>query len=186
MPGQLRDIKDLQDELDAAGPRGVTKQDLLDALQSQAKVGGSFSINAGAAPDEQLTLAGGWNRIDCWQRSIDTQGVQDGLQDADGAKGRYRIANAAAGDYTVDAFLRFTPDTDGTYEIRFAVDDGAGNMTTSPYHDAVTTTAGTEALLIVNNGVIKGLGGNQYLQLEIRGPTGANLIISYGQWGCQR
>ena len=178
MAGNLRDIKELEAEIEAAGLRGITKQQILDALKSQSKVGGAMSINAG---DTGFTLAGGWNRIDTWNRSIDTQGVQDGLADETDAGGWYRIRNAAAGDYTCSAAIRFTGSLAGEYEIRIGHAGG-----TTPYHDAVTIEAGVEAQLAIAAAVIKDVARGERLQLEMRGPNGSTVTISYGQFGVWR
>jgi len=182
MAGQLRDIKELSAAIEAAGLRGIGKQEILDALQSQIKVGGCFSIRDGVAP---IVIAAGWNRIDTWERSIDTQGVRDGLADPTDPGGWYRISNAAAGDYTISATIRFTADVAGDYTIRAAIDDGT-TVNNTVYHDAVTVEAGGTGHLAIAAAVLKDVSRNERLQLEIKGPNGASVTIQYGQFGIQR
>lgn len=183
MAGTLRDIRELEAEIEAAGLRGITKQQILDALKSQAKVGGCMSINGGTTP---ITIAGGWNRIDTWDRSIDTHGVKDGLTDATDPGGWYRISNAASGDYTVTGSIRFTATSAGTYEMRVAIVQEDLIVKTTPYRDAVTITAGGGGVLSIAGGVIKDVARKERLQLEIKGPNGSQVTIAYGQFGVQR
>ena len=77
MAGNLRDIKELEAEIEAAGLRGITKQQILDSLRSQAKVAASLSLRNDAT---QTTVAG-WNRLDLFDTARSTQGIFDGLTD---------------------------------------------------------------------------------------------------------
>lgn len=191
MPGNLREIKDIEAEVEAAGLRGITKQQILDALRSQAKVGGAMSINGGTTP---MTIAAGWNRIDAWERSIDTQGVADGLAYVTDPGGWYRVSNAAAGDYTCSAAIRALVSDAGDYEIRLATvdDQDPAVKSTTPYHDKVTASADQVIHLSIAAAVIKDMGvadngvRKRYLQLEIKGPNGADVTIQYGQFGVWR
>ena len=184
MAGTLRDIRELETEIEAAGLRGITKQQILDALKSQAKVGGCMSINGGTTP---FTLSGGsWNRINVWERSVDTQGVQNGLVQPVDPGGYYKIRNVAGGDYTVGAYLRFTASLAATYEIRVAVIQEDLTVKSSPYHDAVTLTAGAMGILTLQNGIIKDVSRNERIQLEIKGVNNSQITITHGQFGVQR
>ena len=183
MAGNLRDIKEIESEIEAAGLRGITKQQILDSLRSQAKVGGALSIKDGTTP---FTIAGGWNRIDVWTRSVDTQGIKDGLADETDAGGWFRISNAAAGDYTCSASVRFTVDTDGDYDIRIAVVDDQGAVSTTPYLDSVSVVAGASSHMAIAGAVLKDIGRDERLQLEMRGPNGSQVTITNGQFGVQR
>lgn len=185
MPGNLRDIKELEAEVEARPKRGITKQDLLDLLQSQAKVAGTLLINGGAAPDQQLTIAAGWNRIDVWERSIDTQGVRDGLTDETDPGGWFRISNAAAGDYSMTGRLRAVVSDAGDYEIRAAHFDGV-DVQNTPFHDKVTAVADEEITLAFDTGIEKDVARDERLQMEIRGPNGATVTILYGQFAVWR
>jgi hypothetical protein len=183
MAGNLRDIKEIEAEIEAAGLRGITKQQILDTLRSQAKVGGTLSVKDGDTP---LTIAGGWNRIDVWTRSIDTQGIKDGLTDETDAGGWYRVSNAAAGDYTCSASVRFTVDTDGDYDFRIAIVDDQGAVSTTPYQDSASVLAGGVGHVAIAGAVLKNVGRNERLQLEVRGPNGSQVTITYAQFGVQR
>jgi len=186
MAGQLRVIAELEADIEARGLRGVTKQDLLDILKSQAKVAGTLNINKATSPDTDIVILPGWNRIDVWEASRDTQGVQDGLNDTP-AKGRFKIKNNADGDYTVSATLRFTVDTAGLYEIRVEKVE-ADEITTSDtlWQDAATLEVGEQGHLAIASALIKNVLKNEYLQLSIKGPNGSTVTINYGQFGVQR
>ena len=184
MAGNLKAIAALQAEIEAAGPRGITKQEILDTLQSLAKVGGTLSIKDGT---DTYLIAAGWNRIDVWSAARDTQGVKDGLDDPTDPGGWYEIKPAAAGDYTVNASVRFTTDTDGEYSIRVGIKDGVtGELSSAPYQDAVTTVAGITTQLSISVGIVKGLGKNDRIYLEMRGENGAVVTPVYGQFGIVR
>jgi len=190
--GDIKRLTTLEADIAGLDPvgRAYTPEMLADLIRSVDKTGGTLNINKGTSPDRDVTLAAGWNRIDVWETSRDTQGVQDGLADVPPA-GRFQIkSNAnvdASGDYSVSAHLRFTVDTDGLYEIRAEkVESDEITITDTLWQDAVTMTAGTQEHVVIQDGLIKTVLGGEYLQLSIKGPNGAVVTINYGQFGVQR
>jgi hypothetical protein len=183
MAGQLKPISTLQTELETAGNWGITKQALLDILQSLVKVGGSMSITAGTTP---ITLGANWKRIDTWERSIDTQGVVAGLNDATDPGGYYRVPPAGVGDYSISASVRATVSVAGDYELRLVtVLDGVTTVT--PYRDKVAVPAGSTTFhMMIGNGTVKNILPQTRMQLEIKGPNGAVVTITHGSWGVLR
>lgn len=186
----LRDVKEFILDIESRDPEGrtVVPQDLADMLQSLAKVGGCMSFNEGAAVQVKT---GNWTRIDGWQRSIDTQGVKDGLDDLVDPGGWYKINNAAAGDYTISCALRFTVDKDGDYEIRVATaNDGAVPETfdsfNTPYHDRVTLLAGEQGSLNISGAIVKDIARGERIQIEFKAPNNAGITPTFGTFGVQR
>jgi hypothetical protein len=175
MAGNLNNIPAIQARVEAQGFRETTKQELLDTLQSEDKVGGCFSSSAATTP---MTLLAGWNRIDVWERSIDTQGLTDGLTDPTDPGGWYEIDTATEGSYTMGAKLRFSGDTAGDYNIQIG---GA-----SVYRDAVTLGVGEQGLLLLTNCIVNSVPAGTRIQLEMSGPNGAVVTITYGQFGMVR
>lgn len=191
MAGNLRDIREIETEIESVGLRGITKQQILDSLRSQAKCGGTMSIFDGVTP---FIIAPGWNRVDVWKRSIDTQGVADGLNDATDPGGWYKITNAAAGDYTITCALRCHVTSAGAYEVRVAVvtDQDPAVILTTPYRDKVIAEENSVIHLAVAAGIVKDMGVNvegvrkRLLQVEMRGPNGSTVTPLYGQFGVWR
>jgi hypothetical protein len=186
MAGNLKAIAALQAEIEAEGFRGISKQELLDTLQSLAKVGGTQSLKqelgVASAP-----LTAGFNRIDVWETSRDTQGVQEGLDDPTDPGGWYEIKPAASGDYTVNSSLRFTVDIEGLYTLRVGVQDGVtGDKGGASYQDAAVVPVGVTAQLSISGGIVKGLGKNDRIYMEMKGENGAIVTAYYGQFGIVR
>jgi len=187
----LKDMKEFIADLESRDPEGrtITHVDIADLGQSLAKVGGCMSFNEASAVQVTNPL---WNRIDGWERSIDTQGVQDGLDEVP-PEGWYKVNRPAAGDYTVSCALRFTVDTDGDYEIRIAVADDQAvpdtwESSNTPYHDQTSLLAGQEGTLNISGAVIKGVSEDfvQRLQIEYRGPNGSEITPVFGTFSVQR
>jgi hypothetical protein len=184
MAGNLRAIADLEAEITAEGFRGITKQQLLDTLQSLAKVGGTLSVKDNVTP---FTVSAGFNRIDVFDTARDTQGVQDGLNDGVDPGSWFQIKANGAGDYTVNANVRFSADTAGTYALRVGIKDGiTDDESGATYRDGVTVPIGVTAQLVISGGIIKGLKTGDKLYLELMGENGANVTIFYGQFGIVR
>ena len=183
MAGNLKSISELQAEVESAGYRGISAQTLLDTLQSLAKVAGTMVLND---PLPQAALSQGWNRVDGWSLSFDTQGVKSGLDDPTDPGGYYSINVNAGGDYTCSAMLRFVSDIDGLYELRIAKRDSGGSASYIQYQDAINVVAGDTAQLNIASGLIKGVSNDDRLQLEIKGPNGAVVTAVYAQFGVQR
>lgn len=187
MAGNLEAIKDLEARLGAAGQRGITKQDILDILVSQAKVAGAFSVRS----DVPQTTVGGWNRLDVFDAARSTQGVADGLGDATDAGSWWKVRNAAAGDYTCDMSLRFSADTDGKYDFRLthATDALVPNVFVSefsPFQDSVTVVAGEVAHVAISSALLKDIARLERIQVEYRGPNGSIITAHFGQFGVAR
>lgn len=187
MAGNLRDIKELEAEIEAAGLRGITKQQILDSLRSQAKVAASLSLR----DDATQTTVAGWNRLDLFDTARSTQGIFDGLTDETDPGAWVQVRNAAAGDYTCDMALRFTADTNGTYEFRitYATDTAVPGTYVgqfSPYRDAVTVVAGEVAHVAIAAALLKDVARNERLQVEYKGPNNSVITGHKGQFGAQR
>jgi hypothetical protein len=175
MSGTLSSIPALQDDITAEGFRSVNKQYLNDILQSNAKVAGCFSISAGTVP---IILAPSWNRVDIWERSIQTQGLIDGLDDLVDPGGWYEIDDDTAGDYTMGGTVRFTGDLAGAYNVQIG---GA-----SVYRDSVTIVAGGEGKISFTNCIVNQVLSGEKIQMEVSGPNGAVMLITYSQFGIVR
>ena len=175
MAGNLNNIPAIQARVEAQGFRETTKQELLDTLQSEDKVGGCLSSSAATTT---FILAPSWNRIDVWERSIDTQGLTDGLTDPTDPGGWFEIDEFTEGSYTMGAKLRFSGDTAGDYNIQIG---GA-----SVYRDSVTLGAGEVGLLLLTNCIVNSVPAGTRIQLEMSGPNGAEVLITYGQFGMVR
>ncbi len=183
MPGQLREVQELQDAVEASGFRGTRKQDLLDTLQGQAKIGGAFHLNGGAA---DFTIVNGWNRLDVWTAAVDTQGIKDGTADATDPGGWFGITNPGAGDYDFRASFRFSATLAGEYEIRVAYVESDGTINNTPFHDAFVLGAGGSGQLVIAAGVRKNLLKDERLQLEMRAPNGSVITPLFGAFGAFR
>lgn len=187
MAGNLRDVREIEAEIEAAGLRGITKQQILDTLRSQAKVAASLSLREDAT---QTTVAG-WNRLDLFNTARSTQGVFDGVEDATDPGAWVQVRNAAAGDYTCDCSLRFSADTDGTYDFRitYASDEAVPDTYESqfsPCMDSVTVVAGEVAHVAIIAALLKDVARDERLQVEYRGPNGSVITGHVGQFGVQR
>ena len=183
MAGNLKAIADLQGEIESAGLRGIGKQALLDTLQSLAKVAGTMSLDA---PSIAEPLSAGWNRVDIWNRSRDTQGVKDGLDSPQDPGGWYKINRAASGDYSCNASIRFTTDTDGLYQMRISKVLGNGDPGGNSDFDAVDTVAGITTQLTIVSSLLKNVDNDDRLQVEVKGPNGAVITALFGQFGVSR
>ncbi len=184
MAGNLKSVSDLKAAIAASGPRGITKQDLEDILQSLDKVGGTLSLKGGETP---LLLNAGWNRLDVFTASRDTQGVRDGLADELDPGSWFDIRPIAAGDYTLSANLRFTADLAGTYQVRVGIRSGVDGTTSSAtYQDAETLEAGEKAQFILSSVLVKDLGKGDRIYLEMKGTNGASVTATNGQFGVAR
>ena len=183
MAGNLRAIADIQAEVETAGFRGINAQTLLDTLQSLVKVAGTMSLDD---PISTPPIGAGWNRVDIWDQSRDTQGVKDGLDDPDDPGGWYRINRVASGDYSCNANLRFTTDLEGLYQMRIARVDENGDPLTSSDQDVVDAPAGVTVQLTIVSALIKNVDNGNKLQVEVKGPNGAVITGLYGQFGVQR
>ncbi|MEW8253767.1 MAG: hypothetical protein AB2747_05395 [Candidatus Thiodiazotropha taylori] len=179
----LRDIDQAVAELEAAGPRSTTKEMVANLLFSLARVGGVMFKRNGTDP---MTIAAGWNRIDTWDNMRDTRGVQDGLQDTTDPGGWMKVRNAGSGMWIGSASIRFNTDTAGRYEIRIGHLDDTGAVIVEPYQDEAEFPAGNDNLMVVSQFLIKNLLAQHKLQLEIRGPNGAVITITHGQFGAFR
>jgi len=186
MAGTLQDIRELEALIESRGDYGITKQDILDLLKSQAKVGGVLFVNDGVAPDQEFVIQPGWNRVDVWERGIDTQGLQDGLNDATDPGGWYHVKPAGAGDYSFSAALRLQVSEAGTYRMRVAhiLEDATVNLT--PFQDEVYVPEAGVVGLVVASGIEKNVERDERLQLELKGPNGATVLVRYGQFGVWR
>ena len=187
MAGNLRDINELEAEIESAGLRGITKQQILDSLRSQAKVSGSLCLRANVLQ----TTAAGWNRLDVFDTARSTQGIFDGLDDVTDPGAWFQIRNAAAGDYICDFVLRFTAATAGKYDFRIthatdAVTPGVYVGEFSPYQDSVTLTAGQMAHVAISSALLKDVARNERIQIEYKGPNNSIITAHFGQFGAQR
>lgn len=188
MAGTLRDIRELEAEIEAAGLRGITKQQILDSLRSQAKVAGVLSVRDGVTA--QTTVAG-WNRLDLFDTSRDTQGVAEGLTDPTDPGGWYFVRNAAKGDFTCSLFARVTSDTDGDYDFRITTANDSAVPDTwesafSPVIDTVALVAGVEGTVNIAASMMKDVQAQERIQVEFRGPNNSQVTVSTAQFGIQR
>lgn len=168
MPGTLKDMRELEEELDTlraqidgAGDWGITKADildfldkLLDVVKSNVGVAGSLRLSGGTTTE---TISGGWNRMDIFTSSRDTQGLRDGLADATDPGGWFEVLNSGAGNWMIGFAVRFTAVTAGTWEIRVATALDAGSASGVQYEDAVTAGAGEEVVLAIPQILVKNL-----------------------------
>lgn len=187
MAGNLKAIKDLIAHIESLGRQAMSKQDILDILVSHAKVAGTLSLRT----DQTQTTLAGWNRLDVFDTARSTQGVFEGLGDVTDPGAWWQIRNAAAGDYTCSMSLRFTADTDGTYDFRIthATDDLVPTVYESefsPFQDSVTLVAGEVVHVAISSAIIKDLGAKERIQVEYRGPNGSVMTAHKGQFGIQR
>ena len=187
MAGNLEAIKDLEARIDSAGSRGITKQDILDVLVSQAKVAGTLFLRDEATQ----TTVGGWNRLDVFDLAQSTQGIFDGRSDEADAGSYWTVRNAAAGDYTCNLNLRFSTDTDGEYTFRLttAIDelgDGVYVNQGSPYQDELIAVAGETSVASIVDALLKDVGRLDRIQVEFKGPNGSVITAHKGQFGVGR
>lgn len=184
MSGTLKEINSLEQTIEAAGYRGVNAQMVLDLLRSLAKVGGTLNQKDGTSPVSDQTLASGWNPINIWEASRDTQGVKDMLDTAEGA---FLVKSNGGGDYTINAKVRFVADQAGTYDLRAEVVEIDGTSTRfTLYQDSVDIDAGGQGLLIIAGGLIKDCVKDEKLRLAMRGPNGAEVTFQFGQFNIER
>lgn len=181
----LREINAFITDIESRPPEGrsITQEDFADVLQSLAKVSGAMALST---PTPLTALAAGWNRVDAFDVSRDTQGVQDGINDLTDPGGWFQIKNQGGGDYTCSGMLRFASDTAGTFEMRVSQVDELGNETTTPFQDAVVVAVGETAQLNIASALVRGVVTGQRLQLSVKGPNGAIATVIYGQFGVQR
>jgi hypothetical protein len=185
----LRDIKEFITDIEGRDPEGrtLTQGDIADILQSLAKVGGVMSFR-NQTPTVQPVSAG-WFRLDAFDNSNDTQGVQDGIGAATDPGGYFTVKNNADGDYTCTAMIRFISDTDGFYELRVSsasLVEGAYVTQQSPFHDGMDVVAGETNVLVIASALIKNVARTDRLFLEMRGPNPANATALFAQFGVQR
>ena len=181
----LKGIKTFIADIEARDPQGrtITQQDFADVLQSLSKVAGTMSLSTTVSGTQ---LVAGWNRLDMWDKSKDTQGVKDGLSDPTDPGGYYTINSAAQGDYTCCASIRFSADISGVYRMRIAQIDGTSTFASSSDEDAINATAGDTVQLVIASALIKNVVDGDRLQVEFRGPNGATVTGYYGHFGVQR
>jgi hypothetical protein len=184
----LREIQAFITDIESRDPEGrsITQEDFANVLQSLAKVGGAMAYEGAPSP---VVIGAGWNRLDVFANSFDTQGLLSGITDIGDPGGWYEVRNQGAGDYTVSAMVRFTADTAGLYELRAtkATFDGANWISDfSVYQDAVTVVGGEEVVLQIAAAIIENAVTGDRLQMEVRGPNPAIASPVRAQWGAQR
>jgi hypothetical protein len=176
----LRDINTFIADIEARDPEGrsITQEDFADVLQSLAKVGGVMSYDGGVGT---VPIGAGWNRVDIFDNSFDTQGVLSGIADGGDPGGYYVVRDVGAGDYTCSAMLRFTADSPGLYEMRIS-----NSSAFSTFSDGVTVVGGEEVVLTITGAMLLGAVADDHLQVEMRGPNPAVATPAFAQFGVQR
>lgn len=177
----LKDIETLQAEIEAKGFRGITKTELLDALESLADVQAIMNISNG--PRNPLlpgavnfTCSGAWQTFDLWERSTDTKGVQEQPTPGSPPFDSYRIRSGGAGNWKGVARLKGQCDTDGTVRIRFARILTDQTVDQISFRDQKDVVAGQEFGLDFH-ALKKGILANEKLIMQIRGPSGGVVTV---------
>jgi len=182
MAGTLKALGTLESDLEGRPHRGIAKQDLLDMVQSLAAVKGCMWVNDGDTP---MVCTGNYERIDSWDGSRDTRGLQDGLGE-DPAAGHYTLKNNADGDWSVAAMVRIAAIDSGTYRLRVAVEDSEDVITASPFRDEVSLGAGDVGQMTIAGCLLKGLVKGDKIRLELRGNNGKATTITHAQFTANR
>lgn len=181
----LRDIAELQAEIEALPFRGINKERLLETLESLADVQAVLYINNLAVP---YTLSGAFAIFDQWQTSRDTKGVQEqptpGTPPFDGL-----LLKANAGG-TWNSMLHMTcvADASVTIQARLAIVDADGlTVFSEPFRDSCDATAGVEFALGFH-GMSKNVLPQQKLivQMRAQGNPGTGIIVSNAQFWTKR
>jgi len=186
MPGVLQDTAELSADIEGRGKRQITKQDLLDLIESLASVGGTLNTNGGSSPEQDIVGTGSWQRIDAWERSIDTKGVQDGLRDETDPGGWFKVRNKGSGTWSINTVLRFTTNKPGTYRFRVAKVLADGTAVTTPFQDRTSLEAGEQGHVAIIGARIKNVLAGEKLQVEMRAPNGAIVTLQEAQFAADR
>ena len=173
MAGTLRDIRNWKLRLEAAGLRGITKQQILDIPGRSQSQAGWITKACGLMHSRLPQQAGtGWTFSTLPdQRRASLTGLMMSPTPAHGS--RY---SAAAGNYTCDFVLRFTAATAGKYDFRIthatdAVTPGVYVGEFSPYQDSVTLTAGQMAHVAISSALLKDVARMRRIQWSTKART---------------
>ena len=176
----LREIVPLQAEIEGAGQRGITKDQILEAIQSLATVQGDMWISNGSVP---FTFVGSaWGPIfDEWEDNTDQQGVQEGPNPGTAPYEHYRVRPNGGGVWTISGRLKGTCDSAGTVWIRPVIVSADGLSTNTFGHiDKSTVTAGGEFNLSFTDAITDSLVEDEKMALQFRGPNGGIATIVTG------
>ena len=186
----LRDIAELEAEILAAGLRGITKQQILEALTSLSDVQGILNIsNAPADPlDPQavnVPLSGPYQNFDQWERTRDTKGVQEGPTVGVAPFEYYEIRNGGSGNWNAMARLKGSCDTAGTVRIRLMLVEGGTVENSQPYNDKEVVVADGKFDLEFH-AMIKNVAVGDRLLMQVRGPNGGVITLEEGHFWVKR
>ena len=176
MPGVIKDIRQLEADIEAGGLRAITKQDILDILSSLAPINVVYSIKDGETPTNDFTLTSGqWNRMDIPGMDVaGSGGVIEGPNDGTDPGGWLEFTANGAGHWNAMLTIKFLASDIGKYSIRLTRVDSVGGEATTDYINRHTTTAvGEEVVMSVGPGKLRDLENNERLQFSIRGAAGA-------------
>lgn len=181
----LREIADIQADIDAAGQRGVTKTFINDSLESLADVQGVLSISNGAVNYTFTTSA--WGPIfDEWTTQDDVKGVQEGPTPGTPPYEHYLIKTNGGGNYKMSGKLKGVCDTAGTIRIRPAAIRTDTTIESFGYNDIdVNVGAGGKFDLSFEGLTFNRVAGEK-LCMQIRGPNTGIVTIVTGYLSIKR
>lgn len=178
----IKTQQELKDHLELSkGNRGITAEFIKEMIQSMVGITGVMTTTNGSAP---ILCDGKWKRIDTWEKSIDTRGVQDGLKEII-PEGWYKIKNHADGDWTYRGMVRIIVDKAGKYRMRAVLVNIDESISILGSRDQALFEVDEEKLLIIE-GFKKNIERGQKIQLEIRGPNEGSATVTFGYFAIDR
>lgn len=175
----LREVVPLQAEIEGAGQRGITKDQILEIIQSISTVQADMTISNGSV---DFTFVGSaWGPIfDEWEDNTDTQGVQEGPTPGTPPYEHYLIKPNGGGIWAMSGRLKGTCDTAGTVWVRPVIVRTDLTLDSFGHIDKSTILAGGEFDLSFTGATTRVLLEGEKMALQFRGPNGGIATIVTG------